>query len=376
MSVSRNDIRKENRNDLYRVLSDQSEYTVSELAVRNKLSVPTAAQYLKELIAEGLAEEAGSIRSTGGRSAKTYIRKKDARLSVGIDITQNHIIIAVIDLAGDIICISEREKFSFEDTDECCDQIVDKLSKFLTENCVELGKILGVGVSVPCIVDPETDKVIYGMVVQAPEDLKQKFECRLSWPVVIFNDANAAGNAEIRLGKSSGCRGMTFYLMLSNSVGGAIIHQNSIYAGANGRSSEIGHMRIVPNGRMCYCGQRGCVDSYCSAKILSNRTEGNLQRFFEEVDKGDLKLRKVLDEYLRYLAVSIVNIRMLFDGDIILGGYVGPYLENYLGRIQELVKDLNPFSKEVSYLHTCTLQTEASTLGAAMFFIDRFIDEI
>ena len=56
-----------------------------------------------------------------------------------------------------------------------------------------------------------------------------------------------------------------FYIMLSNNVGGAMIINGKVYSGNNFRPAEVGHMTLVPQGRQCYCGQYGCVDSYLSA---------------------------------------------------------------------------------------------------------------
>ena len=73
-----------------------------------------------------------------------------------------------------------------------------------------------------------------------------------------------------------------FYLLVSNSIGGAIYFNNTAYTGEHNRSAEIGHTTLIPDGLKCYCGRSGCVDVYCSASLLSEFSEdGTLEDFFQ-----------------------------------------------------------------------------------------------
>ena len=72
----------------------------------------------------------------------------------------------------------------------------------------------------------------------------------------------------------------------------------------------------------------------------------------------------------------IHNLRMLFDCRIILGGHVGEYMEAYLPRLQALTRELDPFQDEAGYLTLCRVKTQASAVGAALQYIDRFVDSI
>ena len=84
----------------------------------------------------------------------------------------------------------------------------------------------------------------------------------------------------------------------------------------------------------------------------------------------------IWENYLRYLALGINNIRMLFDCKIILGGYVGAYLEPYLEELKKRVIEKNPFEKESDYLKICKVKGEASAMGAALPFVQKVIDQI
>lgn len=141
------------------------------------------------------------------------------------------------------------------------------------------------------------------------------------------------------------------YLSLSNSVGGAVIFADemksndgihsdydggAMYMGDNWRSGEFGHMVIHPEGKTCYCGKKGCVDAYCSALNLAGLENGDLRAFFEKLKAGHEEYGRIWDEYLDNLAIVVDNLRMCLDCEVVLGGYVGSYMEPYIGRFRSL----------------------------------------
>ena len=190
-----------------------------------------------------------------------------------------------------------------------------------------------------------------------------------SFPVLYENDANSAAWAEMRNTSKD-----AVYLSLSNTVGGAIFLNGRIYEGNAYRSAEFGHMLLKINGRHCYCGRVGCVDAYCSAKLLSDAAGGNLTRFFQELDEKNKKFLHIWDEYLEDLALTVNNLRNIFDSDVILGGYVGGFIEKYMGDLRKRVLNYSMFDQDVTYLKGCQVKQEASAAGIAMKFIDYYIE--
>ena len=180
------------------------------------------------------------------------------------------------------------------------------------------------------------------------------------------------------------------YLMLSNTVGGAVLFENgagkvagstsletvNMYQGDNWRSAEFGHLVIHPGGRTCYCGKKGCLDSYCSALRLADLTDGKLEDFFEELEKGNAEYEDVWNKYLEDLAIAIDNLRMCFDCEIIIGGYVGNLIGPYIPRLRQMVAEKNLFGHDGNYIRACDYRSEASALGAAIKLIEDFIETI
>ena len=170
--------------------------------------------------------------------------------------------------------------------------------------------------------------------------------------------------------------GTMIYLSLSNSVGGAIYQNGVLLPGSEERGGEFGHMRIVPEGRLCYCGQTGCLDAYCSALRLTEQTDGNLEQFFEEISHQNPKLMTVWQDYLHWLSYAVINLRMIFDGKIILGGYVGGYLAPYLDSLRDQVRRMDPFGHTGDYLFCGKYRQLASAYGAALRPLDTFLESI
>lgn len=371
--VTRKEMSRIHRNSLFRALLESEGATIQELSERMCQSIPTITSYLKYLEKENLVGKKESEENTGGRRAKLYLCNTRAYISIGVDITKNHLCIVFVDLHGDIIYSSEREKLGFRDTENYYRDIRRKIKKQLKKSGICENQVLGIGVSLPCIVKSQNNDIVYSKVLGECSSIFPYFIDSYTIPVRLFNDANSAGFAEKY---KKDIKDLTFYMMLSNSVGGAILQKNEIYEGDNSRGGEIGHVRIVPGGRKCYCGQEGCINVYCSAERLAELYQGNLGAFFQAVEARNKKATKALEEYLEYLSTAIINIRMLLDCDIILGGYVGNYLEPFAEKISEKVREKDPFSPNTEYIHFCKKQEHASAMGSALWFISDFISRV
>ena len=193
----------------------------------------------------------------------------------------------------------------------------------------------------------------------------------IQYPVSFENDANSAALAEfVHRDRDA------VYLSLSNSVGGAIYVNREIYAGDNFKSAEFGHMVIAPEGKMCYCGKKGCMDAYCSARVLSDHTDDSLELFFQKLEDGDDAIQDIWDSYLSYLAISVTNLRMAFDCDIILGGYIGQYLKPYMIDLSQKMAGYNMFEQDTVYLKNSRYGMEAAAVGGAMKYIEAYFEEL
>ncbi|MBY0012000.1 ROK family transcriptional regulator [Paenibacillus typhae] len=366
------DVKKMNRNAIYRYLNYHPSTSIQEIASAVNLSLPTVTQNLKELQERDLIIETGLFESTGGRKAKAIACNSVAKYSIGLDVTRNHVGIVAIDLSGKIVK-NVRHQFPFANSETYFQGVGRLVNEFVAECAIDSSKILGVGIALPAILEADRETVSYATVIDFKGGNVRQFAEHIAYPCILSNDANAAGFAELW-----GERDLNnvVYLSLNNSVGGSIIVDNQIYTGQNHRSGEFGHMTIVPGGHTCYCGQKGCVDAYCSARILSDSTQGSISEFFRLLRTGQEPQKSLWEEYLVYLVVTINNLRMLYDCDVILGGYAGAYMEEYIDLLQERVASKNTFEADGSYLRVCKYKLEATAVGAALELVAGFIDSI
>lgn len=370
-NASNIDVKRINKISIYREILKNERISQRELSDKTNISWPTILQNVGELREMGLIQDVGAFQSTGGRKAKAIAAIPDARYAVGADITCNHISLVLVNLTG-AICASVRTRIEFENVSSYYEALAALIDGFLSNHQIPSDRVLGIGVSIPGITDDDAGKIASSHVLGIPGMAYSRISRHLSYPALFVNDANAAGFAEMR--DLSGHNGV--YLSLSNSVGGAVFLNGRLYEGENHRSGEFGHMTLIPGGIPCYCGKKGCLDAYCASLRLSDHTNGDLDEFFSRLSQMDPEIIPVWDEYLTNLSYAVNNLRMNFDCDIILGGYIGAHFDQFLDTLTEKLEELNTFELDGSYLKPCRFKLEASALGAALQWIEKFITEI
>ena len=376
------EVKRINRNQVYWLINQRERVSKPEIAAALGLSMPTVLQNVDELIERDLIVEAGTFESTGGRKAKVLTANYAARFAIGIDITQNHVGLALTDLSGDV-CLHRRLQKPFTDQEQYYRELGELAMAFLKETGRPVERFLGFGISIPGIVSLDGQTITHSHALGVAGVPCRRFYEFIPYPCVLTNDANAAMIAEMYHNPSP----MTaIYFSLSNYVGGAIFTQaaqdfdhrpafDRLFLGDHCRSGEFGHMTLFPAGTQCYCGKLGCVDSYCSAKLLASRCAGKLETFFFELESDPTHLA-VWNRYLDHLAIAVNSLRMAFDSPVIIGGYVGSFMEPYLSDLQQRASLLNTFGQDASYIRLCQFKVEASALGAALRHIEAFIQTI
>lgn len=247
------DVKKINRIRTIRSIFSCDRISQPELAAKVNNSWPTVLQNVKELMAMGLVQEVGTFESTGGRKARAFAPVRNARLAVGLEITQNHVGAVLVDLSGNLLHY-ERKKRLYERSDTYAEMLAGIVQGLIEKEGCPVEKILGVGISLPGILDKEGQTLVYSHALGLRNVPTEEFSRYIPFSCRFINDANAAGLAEVRDLESP--RSLV-YLSLSNSVGGAILTGGALYGGDHLRAGEFGHNTLVPDGRPCYCGKKG-----------------------------------------------------------------------------------------------------------------------
>lgn len=361
-----------NRNRIYQLVYQQGAISKPDISNQLGISLPTTLQNVKNLQNDGLLQEGDTLESTGGRKAIAVTCVRNARYSIGIDITLNHIHIVIINLMSEIIDSIRIQKI-FSNSAQYYTELGRLTDDLVSKNAIHPDLILGVGFSVPGVITADGQLLLHSHVLNISGMQCNQLKRYIPYEGILCNDANAAGYAEIWTDHRNST---ALYLALSNSVGGAIIFANTLYQGENQHAGEFGHMTLVRDGLPCYCGRKGCVDSYLSAQLLSKHTGDDLALFFNKLKDGDASITHIWSQYMEWLAITVNNLAVAFDCRIILGGYLGSFLEDYLEDLRSMVADITTFDENSVPLSICKYKQDAAAVGAALLFVKPFINQI
>ena len=259
------------------------------------------------------------------------------------------------------------------------------LAKKLADGCgISIPQVEGVGVCCPGVIGENGEIVRTDNLKLKNYPLKALLEDKLSLPVRVFNDANAAALGEAVFGAGKGYTDSVL-ITLGTGVGGGIVLGGKLFEGNKKAGAEIGHMVIRQGGRRCSCGRQGCFEAYCSARALTKKTKelmggkSSVLRDYPEVDgrvafelqNADQSAKKVVDWYIKHLACGIANIANIFRPQVIMiGGGVAAQGENLTRPVQSLV-NAQIFAADYApvEIKCASLGNRAGSFGAAALFL-------
>ena len=371
--------RRPTRSNIFQYLYYQKDFCSKQsIATDLGLSLPTIYQNLTELMEEGLICYTAEHRYTGGRRSVGLQVVSGARLAVGISISNDRVRFLLADLHLNVIAQRKISRKLDGNMEALAGFLSEELESFLDEHLCDRSKLLGVGIAFPGIISEDGGSMVMAPTMQLQDPPLKVLREAISYPICIRNDANCGGHAEWFI-----CRQKSeiedlnlAYLSLENGVGGAILLRGKPFNGDHGRSGEFGHMTVEKDGRKCACGKRGCLEAYCSAHRISRDLGITPDEFFTEKDNGNSKYAAIWDDMLRHLAVAINNINVSLDCDVILGGFLSEYLEKDLETLRSYVRECNPFTSNGNFVRLSELKSYSVPLGAALYFIQNFVESV
>lgn len=374
MGLSNAEIKKINRNNILRYLLKVDIASKNGIAHKLELTAPTVTTALNDLQELGLVKEEGAMDSIGGRKSMGYSCNKDARYAVGVNIAKNYVDLTIVNLALNPVC-TRHEKVQIKGEPASYEWLQNFISNAVDEMQIAKKRILGIGYALPAIID-ESGTKIYGLHEEMDlpwnfyDIVKDWFPC----PAVLQREAVCAGSAIVN---GLDMEKPVVYLNVSPSVGGIVIKKGEpVNLGINCRKGEFGHLTLVPHGKQCFCGRKGCVNAYCSTDNLTVLTDGDLSLFFERLQEGESEYAAVWEEYLDYLSLTIHNLMTSFDEKFILGGDIARHLGPYMESIRRKVEEYDHYLKNTPYLDYGTLEFDTVSIGAASHFIEKYIANI
>lgn len=368
------DRKRATRNSIYHYLYNSKEFCSRQiLANELGLSLPTVYQNLSELMELGLVCITDEKLSTGGRRVEGLSIVEDARFAIGVSISDDALRISAADLRLNELAYKKVTMRHPENYIAYAQRLRTELDCFIDELEIDRGRLLGVGIAFPGIVSKNGMTLEYAPTLGLKNVSLKEFGSELPYEIHIENDANCGGGTErfARDGKEN-----IAYLSIEEGIGGAVFTNGMPYFGDNHRSGEFGHICVAPGGLRCSCGRQGCLEAYCSSRRISTDIGITLEEFFDGIQNRNADYCMKWESYLYHLASGINNIRMVLDCDVVLGGFMTEYLADSMPRLGEYLAALNSFERSSDYLHLSRQRKHAIPMGASLYFITRFLDEL
>ena len=314
--------------------------------------------------------------------------------NIGIDLGGTNIAVGLCDNSLHMLDKGTTRTLAYRDGEEIVKDMATLARTIVERNSISLDEIAFVGIATPGIANEQTGEVEYCCNLPFVDfPIVRLF--RKYFPtehVRITNDANAAALGEALAGSAKGTKSSVM-VSLGTGVGGGIIIDGKIYhGGLNFAGGELGHTVIQHGGRLCGCGRRGCWEAYSSATALSNTTKETMEELrrkridsllfsvaekdgkvnartaFKAMKAGDEWARRIVDEYVSYLAVGITNMINVFQPEVLsIGGGISGEKEYLTRPLTEIVEreQYTRFSKIKTRVVAATLGNDAGIIGAA-----------
>jgi len=312
--------------------------------------------------------------------------------AIGIDLGGTFIKAGVVDAAGHIIYQASRPTEGEKGRDAIVANIAAAAEAVLAGAGFAWEQVAGVGLGSPGVFDYERGGIVHHSPnLKALEGhplplLVQEQLRRPGVPVVLENDANAAAFAEKWVGAGRDARSLVLFT-LGTGIGGGIVLDGEVWHGSTGFAGELGHQTILPEGPLCGCGNRGCLEAIASATglvrrlreavemgrptALANRVRGGEKVTSKDVYlaavAGDATARALLEETGRYLGIAAANmINILNPEMVVFGGGMTGAGEMLLAPIRaEAQRRAIPAAYAACRIVFAQLGNDAGLIGAA-----------
>lgn len=367
-------LKKINKSKVYQYIYKSKVTSKLQIVSDLQMGLSTVSQNLNLLEQEGLIERNGYFDSTGGRKAQAIQIVPDFKISIGIGILKNMFHLTAVDLYGNAI-FTDTFSVPYSNTPAYYEQIAGTVREFISSNQYEDEKILGISIATQGVTSPDHTTVTYGTIMNNTGMKLEEFSHRLPYPCCLEHDSKSA--AFLELWKHPKLDSAVVFL-LNRNLGGAIITNHQIHQGNSMHSGTLEHMCINPDGPLCYCGNRGCLETYCSVDSLEQAAGMTIKEFFPLLrEKKSSQFIQVWEDYLNHLAFAMKNLNLIVDAPIIISGYLAPYFtDEDLSYLTEHINLAAPFKLDEGQILVGTNGQYTPAIGAALHLVDQFIHTV
>ncbi len=364
-------IKAANRASIVDVLRRGGAATRAQLMDATGLSRATISSLVGEMRAQGLVSErkpAEAVRF--GRPPTAIVLNRSAGLAIGVDVGVRHVAVAVGDLSRRVLADRWVALPHGHKASDGVRTVLRSIEETLLEAEADPRQIVGAAISIAGPIAPDTGRMMAPGVLGGWNGPELAAEVARRWdiPVAVENDANLGALGEWVWGGARGGKTL-LYIKIASRVGLGIVVDGEIYHGAQGCAGELGHVTVDPQGDLCWCGQRGCLEMYVGGEGLIRRLgveSGNridLRDLVAHTEDISPQLPGLIERGAQVLAQAVSTLALLFDPSVIvLGGEIAMLGELLLEPVRRAVHAL-PFGSPVQ-VELSSLEDHASVAGA------------
>jgi len=387
--VSKKD--KIRRNLILRSLFEHGILSLTDLSKSTGITIPVLKKVLSKIKREGLVERVKLNKTNGAGRPPIYFKlSKQGGFILGIDIGRTFTNYILLDLEKNIVNERRIKSFRLENPEEFIENIYDEILDFLKESKVSLKKILGIGIAIPGVVKTKEGRSETYLKFKN-KTVREAFQEKFKKPIQIEHDAKAMALGELWFGKARGLKNV-LCLNLGWGIGLGIIIDGKIYYGNDGFAGEFGHIQVVQDGDICYCGKYGCLETVASGRaiteiarkkilggrqtILTKTPDFKIEnvdaiKIIEAANQGDQFSLEILEEAGYYIGSGISYLINLFNPEkIIFGGGITLASKFIIDSIisTAMKKSLTHINKSLTF-EVSDLGYRAGAIGVAMLAV-------
>ncbi|MDQ3458091.1 MAG: ROK family protein [Deinococcota bacterium] len=372
-------IRQFNVARIFHALRDHPDSSQLELSSYAGVNKATVSAVIAQLDEAGLIHR--SVRQSKGRPGRPEVAlsiSAQAGLLVGVRLEPSTIRLIATSLDGQVR--GRLQVAGSRDVEGALHQLREATLRLAATCGFTVGAVRGIGVGIPGLMDSSGRLVLAPNLGWRDVAILERLREALDAPVFVDNDTKAAALAEKLFGKGRKVRDF-IYITGHSGVGGGLFLGGRLYRGAGGFAGEIGHIKVVPGGRPCACGGRGCLEAYASEEaILARLAErgvvlGDIWAVARRAEAGDEEVLAILGETGEFLGLVAANlINVLNPSLVVLGGNLAAVAQAVLPVVARVIEaDALSAPRAQARVIVSPLGAESVPMGGVALALEGFL---
>lgn len=371
------------------LLREHSALSRIQIQAKTGIRLATITAIIGELIEGKILKEGSRLNSKRGRQQTLLEIESSAGYGIGLEFTPLCVYGCLLDLKGNILLKLKKEalvkgQFSTRDAEKV-------FNKIIKQSGIKKSKLVGIGISLPGLVDTKTGTWISSTLIEDIQNIKLKDKLEEIFQISVYIEDRPRAKLLGYMNISNSTEDNVLMVDLSSGIGAAVLNEGNLYRGRTDSGVELGHIHILDNGPMCKCGNRGCLEAISSLEAIGKSAsdairdgvmsviDGDVGRISGEdvltaALKGDKLAVEVVDEAAKYLGIAAAHAVNMFNPGLVVFSYEIPEMKQLMiESAQNMIKkySLKTSWEKIKFQDSCGEEFLGS-IGSAMISVEKF----